>query len=185
MSTQRDLPLRAAIALGITASSLIAGGNLVMANVTIPSLLARTIPVPTPVLLMQWEQHYDIAKSQALPLVAVTVASYGYAIYRIRNALAMSKAPTAFLPSWELLAAGIGAMVAVPLFTVLFMEGPFGAVNSKLHAMNADVSRRLPATATEGETKVATELCQWWAVMCGVRAMFPLAASILGIWAAI
>lgn len=180
MPTQ-DLPIRAAIALGITASSLIAGINLTLTNVTIPSLLARTIPVPIPALLMQWEQHYDIAKSQALPLVGVNVASYGYAIYRIRSALATSSTS----PSWQLLAAGIGAMVGVPLFTVLFMEGPLGSVNSKLHTMNAEVSKREPAVASLDEGRVATELCQWWAVMCGVRAMFPLASSILGIWAAI
>jgi len=162
------LPIRLAQTVGITASSIL-GGYVASASFT---LVPRLLESPTPLMLKQWGNAYDVGKKNAPPLAALSAVCYFY--------LAYTSPKSKF---YGYLIAGALSVSIVPYTLAVMLP-----TNKKLLAKVDDmkmlgIKDEVVEVGLGNET--AHKLVDYWGVLNLGRAVLLIVGSLVGTWTAL
>jgi len=166
------LPIRLAQTIGITTSSIL-GGFVASASF---QLVPRLLESPTPLLLKQWGNAYNIGKKNAPPFAALSAACYFYLAYTLPSHAEKSKL-------YGYLVAG-ALTVGIAPYTLLVMMG----TNKKLLA-KVDETKTLGVKDEVVDVGLGNEtahkLVDYWGLLNVGRAVLLVVGSLVGTWTAL
>ena len=129
---------------------------------------------PETLVARQWQRLYNLGKVRAPPIAAATALVFGFLSYQFYGTLNQPRA--------ELY--GLSALLTLlnPPYTWIFMSGINNKLWAKAEATKASkkVDEMEQATVPGGQS--TTELLDLWAMHNVVRALLPLAGSIIALW---
>jgi hypothetical protein len=167
-----QLALRIAQTVGITTSAILAG-FVSSASFT---LVPRMLESPTPLLLKQWGNAYNVGKRNAPPFAALSSACYFYLAYTLPSNAEKAKL-------YGYLAAGALTIGIIP-YTVLVMLPTNKKLLAKVEETKAlTVKDEVVEIGLGNET--AHKLVDSWGVLNLGRAVLLTAGSLVGTWTAL
>jgi hypothetical protein len=179
--------IRAAQALGITASACLSGasalvdllpqidrncsgGILAISYVTIPSLLLA----PGSLGVRQWQKTFNQGKAAAPPIAMLSSAAFAYLAYKLSKTLNQTKG--------ELYGLAALSTLSIMPYTLVVMRGVNGKLLNKANDLKA-MSLDDIATNLNDSEESAKELIDWWGTLNFGRGLLPLVGTIVGAWA--
>jgi len=174
LSKMADVPIsiRLTQAIGLTASSALAGSSLTISAMLVPRLLES----PSPLLLKQWKNTFEAGKASIPPLASICALSFGYLAYEAKSV------PNALPFVWKVYTASALLCIGIVPYTLTTMA----STNNKL-LNKAEETRALKAedkiveVGLGGES--AHQLVDKWATLNLGRAIMLATAAVLSTWA--
>ena len=138
---------------------------------------------PVSLRLKQWQRVYDLGKWSAPPIATLSGAIWSLLAYTSYSSGTVLRTPSSSSSSlvgqaWVLYAmAGLATFGFMP-YTIIVML----SLNNELQRRNLIEERKVDYKTFEDES---SSMIEKWAVLNYVRAAFPMAGAILGLYASL
>ncbi|CRG86375.1 hypothetical protein PISL3812_03381 [Talaromyces islandicus] len=163
---------RVAQAIGFTGAAWLAGNISALSTITIPAMIDghKDDQISTTNATSLWKGLYQRGKSQNPPIAAATASAFLYLAWSVRSGAPLSRVAR---PNASILY-GLAALLAVGIvpYTLTAMSSTNNALLAKAGSKSTD----------DTDTK---SLLQKWASLNAGRSVLPLAAGLVGIFAAL
>ncbi|RAK95500.1 DUF1772 domain-containing protein [Aspergillus ibericus CBS 121593] len=176
MLTTNTLPPSFCIAqvIGLSGAAWLSGTIYSLSYISIPTLLTshqeHSIPLST--ITKQWAILYETGKNRVPPIAVLTASTFLYLAWSTRASTAL--AAIAPRGSSSLYTVSAALVLAIMPFTVGVMKG----TNDRLKGW---AGRGVVEGKNGGEEEEVVGLLRRWAVLNGVRALWPLIGGIVGL----
>ncbi|KAF8867354.1 hypothetical protein BDZ45DRAFT_638860 [Acephala macrosclerotiorum] len=177
MSDISPLPIRLAQTLGLTSSLILAGQTITLSTFLIPRLLDS----PTPLMLKQWNNMFQIGRLTGPQFALLSALSYFYLSYKSHLTPILSSSLLSKTTAYAI--AGALSIGIVP-YTLIFISG----TNTKI-LKKVEETKSLKVTDEVTEVGLGNEsaraLVDWWGVLNLGRGALLVASGVLGAWTAL
>jgi hypothetical protein len=153
-------------------------GNIAsLSLISIPALTKSQDSIPPRILAKQWNDLYDLGRTQNPPIAGVTAASFSYLAWSVRPGTSLRLlAPRNAMQLYA--AAAVFTLGIVP-YTLLTMN----STNNKLIVKAGKVDVNGKGLEGTGDNKEVGELLRKWQGLNGIRSVIPLLGVVAGFMA--